>query len=139
MAALEQYNHDKADAFQQYFEGNQNILDGVRRYLNCTVQECAGNSSEKVCLSQKALSELASQAPEVEKFIANNIRDWQQGFANVFQQALEKGEVNGSRTPMQRAQSLVMGIYGLRSYANTAPEDGVIAELASQLFDDVCR
>ncbi|MFD2176198.1 TetR/AcrR family transcriptional regulator [Veronia pacifica] len=139
LAALQQYNKDKAELFQKYFTGNPTVLDGVRRYLECTVQECAGMGAERVCLSQKALSELALQAPDVEQFINEGIRDWQQGFANVFQQALEQGEINGERSPMQRAQSLVMGIYGLRSYANTDPEEGVLAELASQLFKDVCR
>ncbi len=139
LAALEQYNKDRADEFQQYFIGNKTVLAGIKKYLDSTVNQCALDGSEKVCLSQKALSELSEQAPEVEELITNNIEAWQRGFEQVFQQALLAGEVNNSRSPVQRVQSLVMGIYGLRTYAQTHPSKDILTALAQQLFKDVCR
>jgi hypothetical protein len=32
-----------------------------------------------------------------------------------------------------------MGIYGLRTYAQTHPSKDILAALAQQLFKDVCR
>ncbi len=139
LAALEQYNKDRADEFQQYFIGNKTVLAGIEKYLDNTVNQCALDGSEKVCLSQKALSELSEQAPEVEELITHNIEAWQRGFEQVFQQALLAGEVNNSRSPVQRVQSLVMGIYGLRTYAQTHPSKDILTALAQQLFKDVCR
>lgn len=139
LAALEQYNEDKANEFTHYFAGNKQLLVGVKNYLNCTVSACTQDGPQRNCLSQKALNELAEQAPLVEQVIANNMKQWQERFVAIFEQALLNGEINSSRSPKQRVQSLVMGIYGLRTYAQTHPEAEVLNELASQLFDDVTR
>lgn len=139
LAALEQYNKDKAADFQQLFEGQEKLLDGIRQYLDNTVNECALDGYQRVCLSQKALSEMAQVDPVIEDAVANNLDTWLNGFTQVFEQALERNEVDNSRSPLQRAQSLVMGIYGLRTYANTHAQPDVMKSLAKQLFDDVCR
>ncbi len=139
LAALEQYNKDRAEEFRHYFIENKRVLTGVKKYLDNTVNQCTLNGSEKTCLSQKALSELSEQAPEVEALITNNIESWQKSFEQVFEQAQVEGEVDSSRSPNQRAQSLVMGIYGLRTYAHTQPSEDILKALAQQLFEDVCR
>ena len=75
----------------------------------------------------------------MKRVIADNLNAWQQGFTKVFEQALAAGEIDNSRTPLQRTQSLVMGIYGLRTFAHTHPTTDILEELAQQLFEDVCR
>ncbi len=139
IAALEQYNKDRKGEFVQYFEGNKTVLIGLRKYLENTVNNCAYDGPQKVCFSQQALTELTQQAPEVESIIAKNLNDWRDGFIGVFEQAKAAGEIDDSRTPMQRTQSLIMGIYGLRTYAHTHSSHEVLDELAQQLFEDVCR
>lgn len=139
IAALEQYNKDRTGEFVQYFEGNKTVLAGLRKYLENTVNNCAYDGPQKVCFSQQALTELTQQAPEVESIIAKNLNDWRDGFIGVFEQAKAAGEIDDSRTPMQRTQSLIMGIYGLRTYAHTHSSHEVLDELAQQLFEDVCR
>ena len=138
LAALEQYEKDKTKEFSQHFEGREKILDGLKSYLSHLVENCGESSGHKVCLSQRALHELAEQEPLVESFINKNLNRWQDGFQTVFEKALENGELNNDRTPLQRVQSLIMGIYGLRTYAQTHPKADVIESLAEQLFEDVC-
>ena len=89
--------------------------------------------------SQQALSELSEQTSAVEAVISKNLNDWQQGFIWIFEQALAAGEIDNSRTAKQRTQSLVMGIYGLRTFAHTHPTVDVLEELATQLLEDVSR
>ncbi len=84
LAALEQYNKDRAEEFRHYFIENKRVLTGVKKYLDNTVNQCTLNGSEKTCLSQKALSELSEQAPEVEALITKNIESWQKSFEQVF-------------------------------------------------------
>ncbi len=139
LASLEQHNKDRAAEFQHYFTGNETVLAGIKKYLDNTVSQCTLNGSEKTCLSQKTLSELSEQAPEVEELITKNIEAWQKDFEQVFEKAQNQGEVDNSRSPTQRVQSLVMGIYGLRTYAHTHPSKEVLTALAQQLFIDVCR
>lgn len=139
LAAIEQYNKDKATEFAQFFVDKPTILSGLKAYLDNTVDDCSHGGPQKACLSQKALNELAEQEPQVEQYITDNMMTWQQGFVEMFAQAQKNGEVNDTRSPLQRAQSLVMGIYGLRTYAHTHPEVCVLEHLAEQLLKDVCR
>ena len=57
----------------------------------------------------------------------------------IFEKALANGEVSDERTPEQRMQHLVMGIFGLRTYAQTQSDPNVLNALAHQLYQDVCR
>lgn len=141
LAAIEQYNQDKDAQFRCLFEGKERILDGIRGYLDHTVLDVTSTQPgcHKACLTQKALSEVCDNEPEIEAAIKQSMKAWQDGFTDVFKRALENGEVNGSRSPEQRMQSLVMGIFGLRTYAQTVSDPEVLNGLAQQLFEDVCR
>jgi len=138
MASLEQYTQDRATEFHLFFENKNKILDGLGKYLTNVVAECISCDPLKACLAQKALSELSEQDEDVQQLITSQLKNWQQGFTEVFQSALSNGEVTKERSAEHRAQSFVMGIYGLRSYANTHPEPEVLSQLAAQLFKDVC-
>jgi len=139
VAALQQYNTDCASEFCHYFSGNKTVLAGLEKYLANMVNDCSRSGPQKVCLSQQALSDLSQQAPEVEAVITQSLENWQAGLIGVFEQALVAGEINDGRTPLQRTQSLMVGMYGLRTYAHTHPSTATLKELAKQLFDDVCR
>jgi TetR/AcrR family transcriptional repressor of nem operon len=139
IAALQQYNTDRAGEFEHYFTGNKTVLAGLEKYLNNTVSDCSLDGPQKVCLSQQVLSDLSQQVPAVAQVIAKNLSDWQGSFVGIFEQALANHEIDNSRTPTQRVQSLIVGIYGLRTYAHSHPSEKVLKELAKQLFEDVCR
>ena len=139
IAALEQYQADKSAEFQRLFDNSSNTLDGLKTYLKQTVSDCSLDGPQRVCLSQKALNEMAEIDPVINEVVAANLAGWLNGFVQVFEKALENGDIDDSRSPKQRAQSLVMGIYGLRTYAGTHAEPEVLQYLAEQLFDDVCR
>ena len=139
LAALEQYQLDKGTEFNKLFDRQEKVLDGLSQYLKQTVADCSLDGPQKVCLSQKALNEMSEIDPVISDAVANNLDGWLDGFVQVFNKALESGEVDSARTPLQRAQSLVMGIYGLRTYAGTHAEPQVLEHLARQLFEDVCR
>jgi AcrR family transcriptional regulator len=139
VAALEQYNQDSTEKFIQLVSGHKTVLAGLKKYIDNTVQECSLDGAEKACFSQQVLSDLSHPDPVVEEVIACNVEQWKNGFTDLFQQALEAGEVDDTRTPLQRTQSVVMGIYGLRTYAHSHPSNDVLKDLAQQLFQDVCR
>lgn len=139
IAALKQYNEDSAVKFVQLISGHDTVLTGLKKYIDNTVHECSLDGAEKACFSQQVLSDLSHPDPIVEEVIAGNVEQWKNGFTDLFQQALEAGEVDDTRTPLQRTQSVVMGIYGLRTYAHSHPSNDELKSLAQQLFEDVCR
>jgi AcrR family transcriptional regulator len=139
LAALEQYKKDSNAKFHSHFAQYENVLHGLRAYLLKTIQDCIEDGSQKMCLSQKALSELAKQAPEVEHVLCENMQNWENNFVVIFEQAETEKQLSGTRSPKLRAKSLVMGIFGLRTYALSHSNHDTLETLAEQLFHDVCQ
>ncbi|QQX81306.1 TetR/AcrR family transcriptional regulator [Shewanella sp. KX20019] len=137
LAALEQYKTDRSAEFQRFFSGKKPVLVELKAYLDNTVQECISCEAAKACLLTKALNEMAQQDEEVQKTITENLANWQQGLADVLALAQTKGELSSKRDSQHLARFLVMGIYGLRTFAHTHPKGDTLQELADQLFLDI--
>ncbi|WP_076410306.1 TetR/AcrR family transcriptional regulator [Shewanella sp. UCD-KL12] len=139
LAALEQYKLDRSAEFQGFFSGQGTTLTALKAYLDNIVKECQSCDAAQACLLTKALNELAEQDEEVHGIITANLADWQQAITEVFEQAIENSEIAASRKADERARFLMMGIYGLRTFAHTHPEADTLKQLADQLYQDVCR
>ncbi len=139
LAALEQYKQDRSTEFQGIFNGRSRVTTQLKVYLDHIVKECQSCDAAQACLLTKALNELAEQDEEVHGIITANIYDWQQAITQVFVQAIADGEIAPTRGADERARYLMMGIYGLRTFAHTHPEGDTLTQLADQLYQDVCR
>ncbi|MCL1060216.1 TetR/AcrR family transcriptional regulator [Shewanella gelidimarina] len=137
LAALAQYRTDRSAEFLRFFSGNKPVLVELKAYLDNIVQECISCEAAKACLLTKALNEMAQQDEEVQTIITENLANWQQGIADVLALAQTKGELSAKRDSQHLARFLVMGIYGLRTFAHTHPKGETLQELADQLFFDI--
>ncbi|QFU25427.1 TetR family transcriptional regulator [Shewanella sp. YLB-09] len=144
LAALEQYRLDRNIEFTGIFSGQRPILDELKSYLDHIVLECQSCDASQACLLTKALNEVAEQDEEVHAIITAHLANWQQAITHVFQKALDQKAINSTgavneRSADARAHYLLMGIYGLRTFAHTHPEGDILKQLAEQLYQDVCR
>ncbi|MFT4926905.1 MAG: TetR/AcrR family transcriptional repressor of nem operon [Phenylobacterium sp.] len=138
LAALEQYKQDRYTEFKGFFPNKTAVLIQVKSYLDNIVQECLSCDASKACLLTKALNELAEQDDEVQAIITGNLSDWQQSITDQFEQAKTNGELNTQRDSEHLARYFVMGVYGLRTFAQTHPKENILQQLADQLYSDVC-
>src|SRR5690606_21020246 len=95
--------------------------------------ECASEEI-KDCLLQKALSELSKQDDEVEQMIRDTLNAWKLGLLAQLCQAQQNGEIGAEADCDLLADYLVMGIYGLRTFAHTKPEKTLLSKMAQQLL-----
>lgn len=138
IAALEQYKLDRNTEFEHFFSSKQSPLSNMKNYLHNIVSECLSCDTAQACLLTKALNEIAEQDEEIQTIITENLANWQQALALVFDQAKVIGELTTNRSSGHLARYFVMGIYGLRTFAHTHPKAEVLQELADQLYQDVC-
>jgi AcrR family transcriptional regulator len=138
LASLDQYRHDRKVEFQGFFNNQPSTLTALKNYLDNIVAECVSCDTAQACLLTKALNELAEQDSEIQQYISANLGNLQQSLAEAFGQAKAQGELTTRRTNEQLAQYFLMGIYGLRTFAQTRPAAGVLEQLAAQLFQDIC-
>jgi AcrR family transcriptional regulator len=139
LASLGQYREDRSQEFQHFFSADKLKLVQLKQYLEHIVQECVSCQAAQACLLIKALNELAEQDDEVQAILIENIANWQTSIEDVFRQAIENKELTGQRSAEQLSRFFIMGIYGLRTYAQTHPHVDVMQELAEQLFSDLCQ
>ncbi|NQY64677.1 MAG: TetR/AcrR family transcriptional regulator [Alteromonadaceae bacterium] len=138
LAALEQYKQDRNIEFQNFFANEQPFFTELKNYLDNIVNECISCDSAQACLLIKALNELAEQDDEVQASISESLTNWQTALTEQFEQAKLSGELKTNRPSDHLARFFVMGIYGLRTFAQTHPHADVLHQLADQLYQDLC-
>ncbi|MGF1879012.1 TetR/AcrR family transcriptional regulator [Photobacterium frigidiphilum] len=139
LAALDQYHQDRNTEFTVFFSGQRPVLIELRSYLDNIAVECQSCDASRACLLTKALNEVAEQDEKVHAIITLHLANWQQAITQVLQKAIDQKEISSERNADARAHYLMMGIYGLRTFAHTHPEGNTIKKLAEQLYQDVCR
>ncbi len=139
LASIAQYKTDRNAEFTKFFATNEPILNQFKSYLDHIVSECVSCDASKGCLFIKALYESTKEDLEVQAVIAENIEQWHKAIADKFMQAQVAKELSKNRDSMQLARYFMMGIYGLRTFAQTNPDHQVLQELADQLFNSVCH
>lgn len=139
LAALEQYRIDRAAEFEQFFSTPQQTIVNLKAYLDNVVAECISCDSAQACLMTKALNEIAEQDEDIQQVISNNLSILQQALAEKFAQAITEKSISVQKDSDHLARYFLMGIYGLRTFAQTHPEAKVLEQLAGQLYDDICR
>ncbi len=137
IAALGQYREDRNTEFGTFFSGDAAVVDKFKAYLDHTVRECISCDSAQACLLTKALNEVAEQDEEIQTLISENLRLWQVGIAEQFELAKANNELKTKKDSGHLARYFVMGIYGLRVFAQTRPEANILKQLADQLYQDV--
>ncbi|NRB23084.1 TetR/AcrR family transcriptional regulator [Shewanella sp.] len=139
LAALEQYKLDRNAEFEGFFAEKHPVLVELKAYLDHIVQECLSYDAARACLLIKALNEIAEADAELQAIITGNLANWQKALTQVFELAQAKGELTTERDAEHLARYLILGVYGLRTFAHTHPEGDTIQELANQLYQDLCR
>ncbi|KZN50735.1 TetR/AcrR family transcriptional regulator [Pseudoalteromonas luteoviolacea] len=139
LASLEQYNLDRSEELRAIFHEQNGALSGLQAYLDSIVAECISGDPTQSCLSQKAINEIAQTDAQAQAVLSQQCVMWQSFMKDIFMQAEQEGVITGERLPEQRAQSLIVGIYGLRTFSQAQKDASIIASLANQLIHDVCR
>lgn len=139
LEAIEQYRVDRSTEFEQFFSSSNKTTDNLKSYLNNVVIECLSCDNTQACLMTKALNETAEQDTEIQQIISNNLSMLQQAFTEKFEQAKKEKSISTDKDCEHLARYFLMGIYGLRTFAQTHPKPEVLEQLADQLYQDVLR
>lgn len=139
LEALEQYRLDRTTEFDNFFSASQKTIDNLKSYLDNVVVECISCDNTQACLMTKALNETAEQDVEIQKVISNNLSVLQKAFTEKFEQAKKENDICKHKDCEHLARYFLMGVYGLRTFAQTHPKPEVLEQLADQLYQDVLR
>ena len=96
--------------------------------------ECIEGEVAKVCLLTKSISEVEGNDPQICTVLRSNLNAYEHALAEQLQKALDNNEFVSSKSAQQLARFLVMGIYGIRTYALTNQDPKSLQQLADDLF-----
>lgn len=139
LAALEQYRLDRASEFEQFFSARASTIIGIKSYLDNVVSECISCDNTQACLMTKALNEIAEQDTEIQAIISSNLTLLQKTLAEKFALAIKEKAISKDKSSEHLARYFLMGVYGLRTFAQTHPEPAVLKQLAEQLYQDIIK
>jgi len=139
LAAIGQYQQDRNQQFRQLFVNDESIIENLRNYLDSIVQECLSCDASQSCLYTKSLSEMGEQDDDIRQMSAQCLVSWHHSLVQVFEQAKTKQLITADSDCEFLAQYLMMGIYGMRTIAQTNPSNTVLQPLADKLLDDLLR
>lgn len=139
IAAIGQYQDERHQQFVRLFDNDAPCLNNLSNYLTEIVDECLSQDMSKACLLTKTLNEVGSQDEEIKTLITANLTAWQAALTAVFSLAQKNNEIDSQANSQELAQYLMMGIYGLRTFAHTHKDGQQLAQLAKKLLADVSR
>ncbi|MCG7564768.1 TetR/AcrR family transcriptional regulator [Pseudoalteromonas sp. CnMc7-15] len=132
--AVSHYHQQKQQAFDTIFIAQRPVVDSLREFIANTVTECVQKTCAKVCLLTRSLNEIEGQDPEVANILAQNLKQLEQNLAAQIRRAQHQGEAVNQDDAMKLARFLAMGIYGMRTYAFTQPDEALLTQMGEQLL-----
>jgi len=137
IAVAEQYREDRSIELEGCFK-NVTEIEGIQRYLNDVVEECASCKAGAACLIAKAMNEIAEQDEGVQQQLSAIMSGVEHRLQTALTKAIELKQLDAKTSAEERARFLMMGIYGLRTYAHTHPGKEVLQGMADRLFGAAC-
>ncbi|WP_404339770.1 TetR/AcrR family transcriptional regulator [Pseudoalteromonas mariniglutinosa] len=135
LAAIEQYQKDRNAQFTALFSHpDKPVLATLKCYLTDIVDECIAGETAKVCLLTKSITEVEGNDPQICQVLSANLNAYESALAAQLQTAIDNKELITQRHADQLARFLVMGIYGLRTYALTNQDPNALQQLADELL-----
>jgi AcrR family transcriptional regulator len=108
IAAIEQYQQDRNEQFQQLFANDRSAVDNLGAYLALIVQECLSCDATQACLLTKSLSEMGEQDEQIKQMTCQFLQLWQQSLVMVFDTAKAQKLIAQDCDSQFLAQYLVM-------------------------------
>ena len=134
LAAVSHYQQQKRDAFEQLFHPDKPVLTSLDELLADTVTQCLENTCAKVCLLTRSLNEIEGQDPEIATILSDNLKQLETSLAKHIARAQKEGENVRNDDALTLARFFTMGIYGMRTYAFTHPDQHILSTMAEQLI-----
>ncbi|WP_394203164.1 TetR/AcrR family transcriptional regulator [Shewanella waksmanii] len=138
IAAIDQYRLDRINEFEQFFPADNRAAINIKAYIDEIVRQCISQDSDQACLLTKALNEIAEQDAEVQQMICAHLTAWQQAIIDQISLAQSQGDISASKDSQHLGRYLVMGIYGLRTFAQTHPKAAELEQLGHELLNHIC-
>ena len=133
--ALNCYAQESAKHLANCMAEKPKALDGLKLFMN-RVAVCNDNSAPNgMCMIVKSIAELTqNDSPELLTVAKQILVNVEAAFADIFQQAINQGELNKDKDPAELARFLQIQLIGLKTYAQVTNNSTLIENYIDDIF-----
>jgi len=134
--ALNRYAEESSDQLARCMAQEPTVLGGLKQFIRSTIICHNESVPSGMCMIVKTVSELTkADSPELLASAMGILEGVEKAFTQIFQQAIEKGEVDADKNPLDLARSFQVQIIGLRTYSQITQNKDSLEKLIDELFD----
>jgi TetR/AcrR family transcriptional repressor of nem operon len=136
--ALNRYAEVGAENLADCMTQETTALGGLKRFLR-TVTICnKGTAPSGMCMIVKSIAELTqNDNPELLAKATSILESIEASFANIFQQAINNGEVSTAKSPSELARYFQIQLIGLRTYAQVTNNVDAVEKYIDDIFEEI--
>ena len=134
--ALRRYAEESSEQLALCIADAPTVLAGLKQFIRNATISNKDSMPSGMCMIVKTVGELTQgDSPELLASATSILEGVENAFVQIFQQAIERGEISAAKDPMTLARYLQVQIIGLRTYSQITSNTDVIEKLIDELFE----
>jgi len=136
--ALNRYAQESNALLSECMAQETKVLQGLKRFLR-TVTRCNERvAPNSMCMMVKTVSELTdNDTPELLAIATGILEKVESSFTDIFQRAIDNGEINKMKDPAELARHFQIQIIGLRTYAQIKNNEQAVEQFIDNIFKEL--
>ena len=136
--ALNCYAQESAKHLADCMAAEKTILDGLKHFLR-SITTCNKEAMPSgMCMIVKSIAELTqNDHPDLLANATQILSRIEISFRDIFQQAINNGEINKAKDPTELARYFQIQIIGLRTYAQVTNSTCAIDKFIDNIFENL--
>ncbi|MGF1701326.1 TetR/AcrR family transcriptional regulator [Photobacterium makurazakiensis] len=132
--AIKHYASISQDLLNACRADTDSPLDALKIFIKKAVLDSQQTAPNGMCMLVKTIAELTEEQEDLLTEAKHLLANIENAFANVLQEAIEKGELDKSKDPHQLAKYVQIQIMGLRTYLRTTGNTSAVEQLIDNMF-----
>ena len=132
--SLKDYTTQMKSQIDGFLSSADTVLGGLRAFVENIIIETKDCSPSAICMLVKANSEFAEKDANLYELSINLAAQFEAYLTELFEQAINQGELNNTFTALEYARFFQVQFTGLRGYFNRPGVESLAQPMISQMF-----
>lgn len=138
--ALKRYAEESSEQLALCMKDSPTVLVGLKQFIRNATIFNKDRMPSGMCMIVKTVSELThSDSSELLASAMKILANIETEFIELFQQAIDLGEINADKDPVSLARYLQVQIIGLRTYSQINHDADALDRLIDELFEKLFK
>ena len=132
--SLKDYTVQMKSQIEGFLSSADTVLGGLRAFVESTIITTKDCSPSAICMLVKANSEFAEKDSNLYALSLDLAAQFETYLAQLFEQAINNGELKGTLTGLEYARFFQVQLTGLRGYFNRPGVEPLAHNMINQMF-----